>query len=85
MSDLDTFLRILDRTSVGQRISVDDLRPDLDAAQIAPSQYGPLFRAACHRGELHADGMTVPARPGSRRGGRVLVYVRTVPKGGRAA
>lgn len=78
MSDIDIFLRILDQIPVGEAVTVDAIRTDLEAAQIRPSAYGALFRAACLRGELTTSGVATVCRKASRRGGRALVYVRAV-------
>lgn len=85
MSDLGTFLMILDQFPVGTRLTVEHVREDLEAAQIAPSAYGPLFKAACERGELKNTGMSVIERKASRRGGRASIYRRTRPRTRRAS
>lgn len=79
-TDLGTFLMIVEQHPVGARLTVENLRDDLEAAQIPPSAYGPLFRAACQRGLLVHTGMSVVERKASRRGGRAGIYKRTRPK-----
>lgn len=76
---LGTFLMIVQQWPVGSRITVEHLRSDLEAAQIRPSQYGPLFRAACQRGLLRETGLSIIERKASRRGGRALLYARVEP------
>jgi hypothetical protein len=84
-ADIGTFLLILDQFPTGARLTVEHIRDDLEAAQIPPSAYGPLFKAACERGELKNTNMSVIERKASRRGGRASIYKRTRPRVERAS
>jgi hypothetical protein len=79
VSDLDVFLRIIEQTPVGEAVSVNHIRTEIEAAQLKPSSLGGLFRAACTRGLLTTSGTAAICRTPSRKGGRALVYTRTEP------
>lgn len=80
-TDLRVIRRALQFIPAGEQITVENLMPALEAAQVRPNAYGGLLRAACLRGWLTTDGRTTPAQHAAARGRRVLIYtVTSVPK-----
>lgn len=77
---LETFLSILDRVPDGVEVTVENVRPDIEAAQLPASSLGALFRAAVARGHLTHTGRSAVEHRASRRHGRAAIYVRTTPK-----
>lgn len=64
----------------GDTITIDNIRAELEYAQIPPTMYGPLFAAACHRGVLMGMNQVQKSVHPSAKGRRVLVYyVRHTP------
>lgn len=78
-TDLATFLQILEQIPVGTEFHIEHIRTELEAAQIRPSQYGPLFGAAERRGLCRSTGRAYRCKKPSRRGGWAGIYVRTNP------
>lgn len=68
------FTRILSRITAGHEFTIDDLRDDIEAAQIPASSLGGLFERACYSGVLHADGRTIRSTHPPARGRRILLY-----------
>lgn len=68
------FLRVLQSRSVGDTVSLNQLRDDVLAAQIPGQARGACFKAAAHAGYLRVCGF-VPSTDPAARGRRILQYV----------
>lgn len=77
MSDLQTLIRALRFRRTGATISIDDIRMELDMAQIPDSHRGGLFGEACHKGYLTATGQTVKTGHKAGKGRLVRTYLIT--------
>jgi hypothetical protein len=71
-----TFRRAVLAYRPSATITVDHLRPALEAAQIPPAAYGPYFRKALRDGLLTTEWTSVPSTWPGARGRRVAKYVR---------
>lgn len=73
---LDVLRRALLTRRVGTVLSVDTIRPELEAAQVPQAVLGALFRTACLRGWLTPTGTVTPSRYRPARGRLVREYRR---------
>lgn len=77
MTDIHIIRQAIDGWTPGSLITSDDLRTVLDAAQVRPSQVGPLMGHAVRLGWLTPTPRWAYSRRRSRKNSRLSVYVVT--------
>jgi hypothetical protein len=71
------YRRILATVEPGAHITIDDLRPVVEASQLTTFERGELFRWGVRNGYLTTRHVTKASTCPSRKNGRVQVYRRT--------
>lgn len=77
MTAYRAFLDTLVRFHPGDILTIDDIRPEVDAAQMTNHEKGQVFKDACRAGLLVATGRVVPSTHPPAKSRLIQRYRRT--------